>query len=42
MKKALRIEEIYLGAFRDLGHYLVKSYLRAFYWFWFASFAFER
>jgi hypothetical protein len=39
MKNALLIKDIYLEAFRDLGHYLVKSYFKAFSWFCFASFA---
>jgi len=33
MKKALRIEEIYLEVFGDFGHYLLKSYFRALAWF---------
>ncbi|WP_367279608.1 DUF6747 family protein [Ulvibacterium sp.] len=38
MKNFLLIREIYLEAFRNLGHYLVKSYFKAFSWFCFASF----
>lgn len=38
MKNILLIREIYLEAFRNLGHYLVKSYFKAFSWFCFASF----
>ena len=30
MKSTLLIKEIYLEAFRDLGHYLVKSYFKVF------------
>ncbi|MFS4455336.1 DUF6747 family protein [Maribacter sp. 2304DJ31-5] len=39
MKNALLIKEIYLEAFKNLGHTLVKSYFKAFSWFCFASFA---
>ena len=38
MKNVLLIKEIYLEAFRNLGHALVKSYFKAFSWFCFASF----
>jgi hypothetical protein len=38
MKNFLLIREIYLEAFRNLGHYLVKSYFKAFSWFCFVSF----
>ncbi|WP_425235147.1 DUF6747 family protein [Ulvibacterium sp.] len=38
MKNILLIREIYLEAFKNLGHYLVKSYFKAFSWFCFASF----
>ncbi len=38
MKTTLLIKEIYLEAFKNLGHYLVKSYFKAFSWFCFASF----
>jgi len=38
MKTTLLIKEIYLEAFRNLGHYLIKSYFKAFSWFCFAAF----
>jgi len=38
MKNFLLIREIYLEAFRNLGHYLVKSYFKAFSWFCLVSF----
>lgn len=38
MKTTLLIKEIYLEAFRDLGHYLIKNYLKVFAWFSFALF----
>ena len=39
MKNALLIREIYLEAFRNIGHAFVKSYFKLFSWFCFASFA---
>ncbi|MDG1571862.1 hypothetical protein OZ410_06005 [Robiginitalea sp. M366] len=38
MKTALLIKEIYAEAFRNLGHYLVRNYFKAFAWFSFAMF----
>lgn len=38
MKTTLLIKEIYLEAFQNLGHHLIKSYFKAFSWFCFASF----
>jgi len=38
MKNVLLIKEIYLEAFRNLGHTIVKSYFKAFTWFCIASF----
>jgi hypothetical protein len=38
MKTTLLIKEIYFEAFRNLGNYLVKNYLRVFSWFSFALF----
>ena len=38
MKTTLLIKEIYMEAFRDLGHYLIKNYLKVFAWFSFALF----
>ena len=38
MKTALLIKEIYLDAFRDLGHYLTRNFFRIFAWFSFAMF----
>ncbi|WP_366511949.1 DUF6747 family protein [Maribacter sp.] len=37
MKNALLIKEIYLEAFRSIGHVFVKSYFKLFSWFCFAS-----
>jgi hypothetical protein len=39
MKTTLLIKEIYEEAFRDLGHYIVKNYLKLFAWFSFAMFS---
>lgn len=33
MKTALLIKDIYLEAFRNLGHYILKNYLKIFSWF---------
>ncbi len=33
MKTTLLIKEIYLEGFRNLGHYLLKNYMKAFAWF---------
>ena len=38
MKTTLLIKEIYMEAFRDLGHYLIKNSLKIFAWFSFALF----
>lgn len=38
MKTALLLKELYLEAFRDLGHYLVRNYFKLFSWFSFAMF----
>ncbi|MEK6152852.1 DUF6747 family protein [Flavobacteriaceae bacterium 3-367] len=38
MKNLLLIKQIYLDAFKNLGHVFVKSYFKAFAWFCFASF----
>lgn len=33
METLLLFKEIYLEAFRDLGNYLLKNYLKVFSWF---------
>jgi len=38
MKTALLIKEIYLEGFKNLGNYLLKSYLKLFAWFSFILF----
>ena len=38
MKTVLLINEIYKEAFRDLGHFLIKSFFKAFAWFSFLMF----
>jgi hypothetical protein len=38
MKTMVLIKEIYLEGFRNLGHYLLKHYLKAFAWFSFILF----
>lgn len=38
MKTALLIKELYMEAFRDLGHYLIRNYFKVFTWFSFAMF----
>lgn len=38
MKTALLLKEIYLEGFRNLGHFLVKNYFKAFAWFSFFLF----
>lgn len=38
MKTALLIKELYLEAFRDLGHYLIRNYFKLFTWFNIAMF----
>jgi hypothetical protein len=38
MKNVLLIKEIYLEAFKNLGHAMVKTYFKAFSWFAIASF----
>lgn len=35
MEKLLLVKEIYLEAFRNLGHLLIKRYFKAFSWFCF-------
>jgi len=39
MKTAVLLKELYLEAFRNLGHYLVRNYFKLFSWFSFAMFA---
>ncbi|WP_317168497.1 DUF6747 family protein [Costertonia aggregata] len=39
MGKLLLFKEIYLEAFRNLGHYIVTNYFKAFSWFCFALIA---
>ena len=39
MKTAVLIKELYLEAFRDLGHFLVRNYFKLYTWFSFAMFA---
>lgn len=38
MKTMVLIREIYLEGFRNLGHFLIKNYIKAFAWFSFAMF----
>jgi hypothetical protein len=38
MKTMVLIREIYLEGFRNLGHFLIKHYFKAFAWFSFAMF----
>ncbi|WP_110356223.1 MULTISPECIES: DUF6747 family protein [unclassified Arenibacter] len=38
MKNVLLIREIYLEAFRNLGHAFIKSFFKVMSWFCFASF----
>ena len=38
MKTILLFKEIYIEGFRNLGHYLVKNYFKAFAWFSFMMF----
>ena len=38
MKTTLLLKEIYLEAFRNLGHYLIKNSLKVFAWFCFTMF----
>ena len=38
MKNVQLIREIYLEAYRNMGHAFVKSYFKAMSWFCFASF----
>ncbi len=33
MKTAVLIKEIYLEGFRNLGHFILKNYLKIFAWF---------
>lgn len=35
MKTTLLIKEIYLEGFRNLGHYMLKNYMKLFSWFCF-------
>jgi hypothetical protein len=36
METLLLVKEIYLEGFRNLGHYILKNYLKIFSWFSFA------
>ncbi len=38
MKKILLIKELYIDAFRNLGHWLLVKYFKAFAWFSFILF----
>jgi hypothetical protein len=38
MKTILLLKEIYLEAFRNLGHTIAKNYFKIFSWFCFVSF----
>ncbi len=38
MNTLLLVKEIYLDGFKNLGHYLVKNYMKVFAWFSFALF----
>jgi len=38
MKQLLLLKEIYLEAFKHLGHVLIKYYFKAFFWFCFTAF----
>ena len=38
MKTKLLIKEIYMEAFKDLGNFLVRNYLKVFAWFSFVLF----
>ncbi len=38
MKNVLLIKQIYLDAFKNLGHYIVRSYFKVFAWFSFICF----
>jgi len=38
MKHILLLKEIYLEAFKNIGHVVIKNYFKAFSWFCFASF----
>ncbi len=38
MKYILLVREIYLEAFKQLGHAIVKYYFKAFFWFCFSIF----
>ena len=38
MKTALLVSEIYKEGFRDLGHFLIKNFLKVFSWFSFTMF----
>lgn len=38
MKTVLLFKEIYIEGFKNLGHYLVKNYFKAFAWFSFMMF----
>ncbi|WP_435314678.1 DUF6747 family protein [Cellulophaga fucicola] len=39
MKGILLCKEIYLNGFKNLGHFILKNYLKAFSWFSFALIA---
>ncbi len=38
MKTILLFKEIYIAGFKNIGHYLVKNYFKAFAWFSFLMF----
>ncbi|WP_166523074.1 DUF6747 family protein [Flagellimonas ochracea] len=38
MRKLLLVREIYLDAFRNLGHIVIEKYFKAFAWFSFVMF----
>ncbi|MGB5170542.1 DUF6747 family protein [Eudoraea sp.] len=38
MKHLLLIKEIYISAFKNLGHIILKNYLKLFFWFCFILF----
>lgn len=38
MNTLLLVKEIYLDGFKNLGHYIVKNYMKVFAWFSFALF----
>ncbi|WP_285650512.1 DUF6747 family protein [Allomuricauda sp. NBRC 101325] len=38
MKRLLLVKEIYLDAFRNIGHFIVERYFKIFAWFSFIMF----